>query len=212
MTHSDHESKIALSEAEFSRELGLDPSSMDKLRLYLGLLEKWQKRFNLVGPRTLQDPWRRHFLDSAQLVPFVAKAGGPLLDMGTGAGFPGLVLSILGVTDVHLIDSDANKVEFLRQVIRETGASATLHRVRLEEYDGPKAACLTSRATASLDALLNYGEKISQDRARAIFLKGKTGLDELTTAQGIWHIDHTCHTSKSDSNGIVIEIHEFNRR
>ncbi|MBT3330513.1 MAG: 16S rRNA (guanine(527)-N(7))-methyltransferase RsmG [Rhodospirillaceae bacterium] len=197
---------------EFADSCEIESIAMDNLGVYLSLLEKWQRRFNLVGPKTLDDPWRRHFLDSAQLIPFIKSMQGPVIDMGTGAGFPGLVLSILGTPDVHLIESDANKTEFLRQVIRETKATATIHRVRMEDYDGPKATCLTSRACASLGALLDYGQRISKPGARALFLKGKTCPDELTTAQGLWHIEHTCHPSQSDPNGIVLEIHEFTRR
>ncbi len=210
--HSDFESKTPLRFEEFLINFDFDSSVIERLTTYLALLEKWQKRFNLVGTKTLEDPWRRHFLDSAQLLPFVGNLGGPVIDMGSGAGFPGLVLSILGTPDVHLVESDANKTEFLRQAIRETGASATIHRVRLEHYDGPRAVCLTSRACAPLDVLLQYGEGITQPNAKAVFLKGRNCSDELTSSQAVWHIDYTCHTSKSDSNGTVLEIHEFTRR
>lgn len=212
MPHSESESKNTLSVDDFSREFCLESAVVENLERYLNLLIKWQKRFNLVGARTLGDPWRRHFMDSAQLKPFLMAANGPIIDMGSGAGFPGLVLSVMGAADVHLIESDANKTEFLRQIIRETGASAAIHRTRLEQYDGPKATRLTSRACAPLGSLLNYGEKICQPDTSAVFLKGKTWRDELTSAQSAWHIENTCHPSLSDTNGIVLEIHEFNRR
>ncbi len=212
MVCSEAESNVALSPDDFACQISVGPAVMESLSRYLSLLQKWQKRFNLVGRSTLDDPWRRHFLDSAQLAPFVAENPGEIIDMGSGAGFPGLVLSILGVPNVHLVECDANKAEFLRQVIRETGASARIHRERLEQYDGPDACCLISRACAPLDQLLTFGAEISVPDARALFLKGKTWSDELTSSQALWHIDHTSHSSLSDPNGIVLEIHEFKHR
>lgn len=197
---------------EFARACGVSDDVMGRLDRYLHLLLEWQKAFNLVGAKTLQDPWRRHFLDSAQLRPVVGDTAGAVADLGTGAGFPGLVLSLLGRQDLHLIDSDANKAEFLRQVIRQTGASATIHRTTVADYDGPRAATVVARACAPLDTLLGYAAGVSGPGARAVFLKGRSWRDELTRAQALWHVRHRCHQSLTNSNGVILEVHEFKRR
>jgi len=210
--HSESESNDTMTGAAFARRTGADQTVCDSLEQYAGLLKKWQKRFNLVGASTLNDLWSRHFLDSAQLIPLIYDDQGVIVDMGSGAGFPGLVLSIMGVGDVHLIESDANKTEFLRQVIRETKASATLHRTRIELYDGPKASIVTSRACAPLNQLLGYAAGICMANARLLFLKGRNWQAELTESQATWHIEHHSHASCTDPDGIILEINEFKHR
>jgi 16S rRNA (guanine527-N7)-methyltransferase len=131
--------------------LDFDDRIREALCQYDALLQKWQKRFNLVGPSTLKQSVQRHFFDSAQLIEHIKcsehfnRESAVLVDLGSGAGFPGLVLSILAQAPVHLVESDANKCEFLRQVVRATGASAVIHRTRIEHYDGPKADIVTAR-------------------------------------------------------------------
>lgn len=210
--HFESESNVTLTPQAFFRQVGIDGAVCDSLEQYAGLLRKWQKRFNLVGASTLNDLWRRHFLDSAQLLPLISGAKDVVVDLGSGAGFPGLVLSIMGVAQVHLVESDANKTEFMRQVIRETGAMATLHRSRIDSYDGPKADVITSRACAPLTRLLDYAMAVCSTNTRLVFLKGRNWQTELTESKATWHIEHTCHASCTDPEGIVLEINEFNRR
>jgi len=213
--HFDSDSKVSVSPEEFVRRTGVDEAICDSLKQYAVLLKKWQKRFNLVGPSTLNDLWGRHFLDSAQLRPLVSQASGGsgvIVDLGSGAGFPGLVLSIMGAGEVHLIESDANKTEFMRHVIRETGATAVLHRTRIESYDGPRPATVTSRACAPLGKLLGYAEAVGADDARLLFLKGRNWQAELTESLTVWHIEHRCHISRTDPEGVILEINEFYRR
>ena len=188
----------------------IDDQARESLRAYDALLHKWQKRFNLVGPSTLQDSVRRHFYDSAQLLALIEDRDAVLVDLGSGAGFPGLVLSILGMTRVHLVESDANKCEFLRQVIRITGAGAIVHRSRIEAYDGPKADIVTSRACSGLDKLLRYSDAVRSDKARLLFLKGRSWQDELTHARTVCHIDLQTHRSETDPQGVILDIGGFN--
>lgn len=210
--HSESESNFDTARSAFVRETGAGDDVCDSLERYAQLLHKWQKRFNLVGNSTLNDIWGRHFLDSAQLLPLISQPNAVIVDLGSGAGFPGLVLSIMGALDVHLIESDANKTEFMRQVIRETGAPATLHRTRVESYEGPKATIVISRACASLSVLLEYAKAVSEHSARLLFLKGRSWRSELTESQAVWHIDYRCHDSCTDSDGIILEINEFQYR
>ena len=186
--------------------LTIEDQTLESLRQYDALLHKWQKRFNLVGRSTLVDSVRRHFLDSAQLKSLMPDGDAVVIDLGSGAGFPGLVLSVLGMAHVHLIESDANKCEFLRQAIRATGASATVHRTRIEDYQGPAADIVTSRACASLEKLLKLADIVSTESTRMLFLKGQKWQDELTVVRSVCHIDVQVHRSQSDPLGVIIEI------
>ncbi|MBT4888511.1 MAG: 16S rRNA (guanine(527)-N(7))-methyltransferase RsmG [Rhodospirillales bacterium] len=191
--------------------IDIDDQALESLQAYDALLHKWQKRFNLVGPKSLQDSVGRHFYDSAQLWSLIdpRDRDAVLVDLGSGAGFPGLVLSILGVTHVHLIESDANKCEFLRQAIRTTGASAIIHNERIENYDGPKADIITSRACAPLEKLLGLSDGLRINKTRMLFLKGRSWQDELTQSQTIWHIDFETHGSVTDPESVILDIGGF---
>ncbi len=122
----------ALGRAGFAAAIDVSRETLERLTLYLELLGRWQRAINLVGPATLADPWRRHVLDSAQLLAHLPAPAGPLVDLGSGAGFPGMVLALLGVPGVALIEADRRKAEFLRQVARATGAEVAVHAERIE--------------------------------------------------------------------------------
>jgi len=197
------------------RHLGATGEQMERLRAYLELLERWQSKINLVGRATLDDAWRRHVLDSAQLVRYLPETAGPapraIADMGSGAGFPGLVLAILGAGDVQLIESDGRKAAFLAEARRVTEAPAAVHRCRIEDYAGPAADVVTARALAPLADLLSLAEAVAGPGARALFPKGRSWAAELTEAQTLWHIEHVHHPSLADAAGAVLEIHAFRR-
>ena len=121
---------------EFAKRFDVSRETLASLSVYVALLEKWQSRINLVSPATLPDIWHRHILDSAQLVPYLPVVSPrqrcQILDIGSGAGFPGLVLAILGAGDVQLVESDQRKAVFLQTVIRELGLSARVSNHRIE--------------------------------------------------------------------------------
>ncbi len=198
--------------AAFCAAQTLDPGKQAALAAYLALLEKWQGRFNLISASTLDDAYTRHFLDCAQLKPYLTDRDTCLVDLGSGAGFPGLVLSILCEREVHLVDSDANKIEFLRQVILKTGANAHLHCCRIEHYDGPRPTTVVSRACAPLADLLAYTASVCGAAAHGLFLKGNQWRDELSRAAAAWHMDFECHPSLTDANSVIVEINEFSSR
>jgi len=129
-----------MSPESFCRAFPVSRETLDRLRRYGALLEKWQKRINLVAAGTVPDLWRRHMLDSAQLmVPIAAlnKEKPMILDLGSGAGFPGLVLAMLDAGEVHLVESDQRKCAFLREVARETETALTIHESRIEDLAPP---------------------------------------------------------------------------
>src|SRR5579863_7255133 len=116
----------------FAALSGVSRETVARLEAYAGLLVRWSAHINLVGANTLDDLWRRHFLDSAQLLTHLPAATQSLIDLGSGAGFPGLVLAIAGVPHVELVESDARKCVFLREAARITAAPVVIHNSRIE--------------------------------------------------------------------------------
>jgi 16S rRNA (guanine527-N7)-methyltransferase len=204
----------AMTEEQFAGIAGVSRETRDRLRRYLETLTAWQARINLVGMSTLADPWRRHFLDSAQLDPLLRAECRVIVDLGSGAGFPGLVLAVLRPSvSVHLIESDARKCAFLREAARATGALPTIHHSRIESV--PPFACdaITSRALAPLDRLLDLAWpflKVSP-AVECLFLKGSGAAEELTRCQKRWKMLVERIDSRSDPTGAILKLREVRR-
>ncbi|MDQ0468056.1 16S rRNA (guanine(527)-N(7))-methyltransferase RsmG [Labrys wisconsinensis] len=194
------------------RELGVSRETAAALDAYAELLTRWQAVKNLVAPSTLAALWRRHILDSGQLLPHVGPARA-LADFGSGAGFPGLVLAVLmagrpGV-QVHLVESNNRKAAFLREAIRVTGAPAEVHAVRIEDFVARPPATMdlvTARALAPLSDLLGLSEGLLKTGARALFLKGQDVEQELTEAAKSWRIQATLIPSITDPAGRIVHV------
>ena len=181
-----------------------------RLQGYADLLTKWQSRINLVGASTLPDLWRRHILDSAQLARLLP--GGPLLDLGSGAGFPGLVLAILRPGEaVHLVEADARKCAFLREAARVTGTTVEIHNLRIERLARFTPSVVTARALAPLGKLLEMAEPFLGSATQCLFLKGRTGEDELTQASKDWKMTAERIPSLADPSGLIIHLREVQR-
>lgn len=167
----------------FQAATGVSRETLDRLAAYWALVEKWQPRVNLVGPSTLGDPWRRHMLDSAQLAPLIPAGTDRLVDLGSGAGFPGMVLAIMGAARrITLIESDGRKSVFLREAARIADAPVTVLPVRIEAAPAEPADIVTARALAPLDKLVLYARRFAGPSTRALFLKGQDVAAELTPA------------------------------
>ena len=184
---------------------------MDRLCAYAALLRQWSARINLVAASTLADPWRRHFLDSAQLVPLLPPGAGNLIDLGSGAGFPGLVLAIMGVPCVELIEADARKCAFLREAARVTATAVTIRHARIEAVPPHPVAVVTARACAPLDRLLALAAPFLGPGSRCLFLKGERAAEELTRAREGWTMDAVLHPSRSDPRGVVLSLQQVAR-
>ncbi len=183
---------------------GVSRETLARLARHLKLLGRWQKRINLVGTATLADPWRRHVLDSAQLAPLVP-AGARLADLGSGAGFPGLVLAIMRGGPVDLIESDARKAAFLTEAVRATGAPAAVHNARAETLT-LKADIVAARACAPLDRLLGLALPLLAPGGVCLFLKGARVEEEIEAARARWRIAVRRHPSLSAPEGVVLEL------
>src|SRR6516162_5253130 len=160
--------------------------TLARLAAYVALLEAWSTRINLVGRATLADPWRRHILDSAQLRPFVPAAARSLVDLGSGAGFPGLVLAILGVPGVALVEADSRKCAFLVEAARITGARITVLATRIEALSPRPFDVVTARALAPLERLIGLARPLLATDGLCLFLKGADTAAELTLARRRW--------------------------
>jgi 16S rRNA (guanine527-N7)-methyltransferase len=185
--------------------------TLARLTAYVTLLEKWQNTVNLVGRGTLSDVWRRHILDSAQLYSLLPASLGHVVDLGSGAGFPGLVLAIMGAEDVELIEANTRKCAFLREVARVTNTRVTITNDRIEGKDPRIADVVTARALAPLPRLLDYAKAYVGPETICLFLKGQRLHEELTEAQKTWKMGVTTIPSLSDAGGSVLCLRKLSR-
>lgn len=200
----------------FAAQSHVSRETLTRLETYERLLRKWQPAINLVSRDSLADVWRRHFLDSAQLADRIPTAQAQtIVDIGSGAGFPGLVLAILAGAPawpwtVHLVESDSRKCAFLATVARETGAAATVHNRRIEQLAAVKphvaADLVVARALAPLDKLLSYAVPLLKPDGACLFLKGEAAEDELTAARKTWNMTIDRWPSRSGPTGVILRI------
>ncbi|MDC3193511.1 16S rRNA (guanine(527)-N(7))-methyltransferase RsmG [Alphaproteobacteria bacterium] len=186
--------------------LNVSRETIKKFQAYLTLLEKWQRRINLVSSSTLTEAWQRHILDSGQLAAHYPPQTKHILDVGSGAGFPGLVLAIMGGVTVDLVESDQRKAVFLSTVIRELGLPAKVHNQRIETMPNLRPDVITARALASVPKLLNLIEIQLHPDCACLFLKGASVEDELTNLQSYSTMVATTYPSLSGSTGVVLEL------
>ncbi len=198
--------------AELQSLFGLDDLTRARLEAYVALLREWQGRFNLVGPATLADPWRRHVLDSAQLFRHVPPGSPSLVDLGSGAGFPGLVLAILGAARVTLVEATGKKCRFLEEVARATGTAVEVVHARAENLKSRRFDVVTARAVAPLSTLLGYAGPILAAGGRCLFLKGASVERELTAAARGWKMTVDRHPSLSHPDGVLLELKNVRAR
>jgi len=201
---NDRPVRTALGRDGFARLVPVSRETLERLEAYVALLAAWNRRINLVGASTMGDPWRRHILDSAQLVAHLPPRARVLVDLGSGAGLPGLVLAILGVPEVHLIESDQRKAAFLREAARVTGAAAQIHPQRAEKMPRLAADMVTARAVANLPDLLDIAEPFLGPHSICLFLKGRGAEEELTLAAKSWKMRARLLPSLSDPGGMLL--------
>ena len=196
---------------DFHRATGDSRETLDRLDAYVALLTKWQRRINLVAPASLGDVWRRHLLDSAQLAEHLPAVPARHVDLGSGAGFPALVLAIITGRHVELIESDGLKCAFLTAAAAETGADVTIHKARIESMPRDPADVITARACAPLTRLLGYAERFRGPETVCLFQKGARVDDELTEAAKSWTMDFRRYPSQTDPQGTLLSFRDFAR-
>lgn len=195
--------------------------TFERLETYERLLRLWQEKINLVSNSTLNDLWNRHFLDSLQLlksVPADVSRETPDVpdhltwaDLGSGGGFPGMVLAIAGIEGIHLIESDQRKCAFLREVSRETSAKVIIHSQRIESVN-LKADIISSRAFADLGKTLEISEHLRGEKTQYFLLKPLDMDKELTETTISWYFQHEMTPSQSDPRGGILRIWDVRRK
>jgi 16S rRNA (guanine527-N7)-methyltransferase len=202
-------------DADKSQALALTPVSREieaRLQAFADLFHTWQRRMNLVAPSTLPNFWTRHIADSLQLVPLAPEAR-TWVDLGSGGGFPGIVIACALVdrqgAQIHLVESNQRKAAFLREAARSTGAPATVHAVRIEDFTHAftgKADVVTARALAPLANLLDLAAPLVRSGAAALFLKGQDVEAELTEAAKYWKVSAQLIPSVTDSEARIVRV------
>ncbi len=182
---------------------------LDKLRTYVELLLRWNARINLIGRATEDEVWTRHIDDSLQLAPLVPGATTALADLGSGAGFPGLVLSIACGLRVTLIESDRRKASFLAEAARVTGAPATVAPHRVEDVPPLSTRLITARAFAPLPKLLPLAARHLTPGGVLLLPKGARSEDELTAAAAGWHMRVERFPSRTAPDATILRISEL---
>ena len=196
---------------DFAAATGVSRETLARFRLYAALLTKWQRAVNLIGKSTEADIWERHFLDSAQLYSHLSEKPG-LVDLGSGAGFPGAVLAAMGARDVHLVESDGRKCAFLRELDRQLGLGMTIHETRIDHLTPWKASSLTARALASLAKLLDMAEEFLDSETVCLFLKGETVDQELTEALKGWNMTVSRLASRTSPTSVILRLTRVERK
>ncbi|MEO1537434.1 MAG: 16S rRNA (guanine(527)-N(7))-methyltransferase RsmG [Pseudomonadota bacterium] len=195
--------------AAFRNVADVSRETEELLEAYSHLLAKWTSKINLVAPNTLQALWTRHFLDSMQLWNMAPKAG-RWVDLGSGGGFPGLVIAILGrqmpTPPVTLVESDQRKAAFLRTVIRELKLPAAVIADRIEDIEPLRADVLTARALAPLGKLLEYTARHRETGGVSLFPKGERADDEIGAALDRWRFECQKLKSETDEKSTILKI------
>jgi 16S rRNA (guanine527-N7)-methyltransferase len=195
----------------FTELVPVSRETLAQLEAYAELLTGWSARINLVGRDTLADLWRRHILDSAQLHRFIPSSAENLIDLGSGAGLPGLVLAILGVAGVELVEADSRKAAFLREAARVTGAEVTIRPCRIQAVPPHPVDVVTARACAPLVRLLDLAAPFLASETLCLFPKGERYNEELTLARKAWTMNVSVEQSLSDRRGVVLRLQQVAR-
>lgn len=179
--------------------------TIERFDIYHSLLKKWQKQINLTAGN--EDIWIRHFLDSVQLAEFIKHKDASIIDLGSGAGFPGLPLAMVGYSNICLVESDKKKTIFLKEVARATHTNIEIKNTRIEALENNKTYdYVTARACAPLHELLNYAFPLVSHGTACLFLKGKKYAMEIEEAKNKWLFDFQVLPSITSDDGVVLTI------
>ncbi len=198
-----------IDQERFFEKINVSRETRENILTYAILLKKWQKKLNLVSDTTLPDMWARHFYDSYQLNELFAHRKAEnlkILDIGSGAGFPGLLLSMVGTGEFHMVESNGKKCAFMRQVIRETGCNAFIHNTRVEMMVPFPVDYIISRACASLGRLFVLGQNFIGQETICLFLKGQNVDKEIAEARINWRFEVEKFTSAGRESGAILKV------
>lgn len=192
-------------------ELGVSRETADRLVIYVELLLRWNAAINLISARDAEQVWDRHIRNSLQLAALVPTGLTHAIDLGSGAGLPGLVLALDIGIPFHLIESDQRKAAFLREAARLTSAPVVVHAEKIEAATPPPAPLVTARAVAPLPKLLAWAHRLLLPGGVCLFPKGRTAEDELTRSRDEWHMQISRTASRTNSAATILRISELGR-
>lgn len=185
--------------------------TLESLKRFASLLLRWNHTVNLIAAGDQPSLWQRHIGDSLQLAPLMHPPPDRAIDLGSGAGFPGLILAIATGVPFDLIEADQRKAAFLREAARITGACVKVHASRIEDTDLPPAPLVTARALAPLPKLLTLAAPLLAPGGTCLLLKGSSAQTELTAAAAQWHMQVQCVPSRTAPNACILGISDLHR-
>lgn len=191
---------------DICKGLNVSRETQDRLEGYVEILTTWQAKINLISSHTLPQIWHRHILDCAQLIRFLPSHPVKIMDVGSGAGLPGVILAILTSHNIHLVESDSRKIAFLRTALRKVGAKATLHHARIEALPFLEIDIITARAVAPIEKLMILTKAQHHHRLQYLFLKGRTAKQELTPLPNCRKLAVELHPSVTDKQAAIIHL------
>ncbi len=197
--------------------LNVSRETSERIDALKRLVSKWNPHINLIARGDIPKIDDRHIANSAELARFLPASGCRYVDLGSGGGFPGLVVAILradrnAMTDVHLIESDARKCAFLATAAREIGLKLTVHNARIEDVPPLHADFLSARALAPLSTLLSYALRHGAAQAVSLFLKGRAVAEEVVQARADWSFNVEIFPLAAHLGGNVVRVTDVRRR
>ena len=198
------------------RLTGVSRETFERVSGYLDLLDRWRERINLIGPGEGRHLWRRHVLDSLQLVEQISSEDKSVADLGSGAGFPGLILACAlaerAGASVTLVENSPRKSEFLRGAGKELGLPVSVLTIRLEDAPGALFDVVAARALAPLPKLLGFAASWLKPSGKALLMKGRDTATELAEAREAWTFDLSILDSQSSPEGRVLKVSSLRSR
>ena len=189
----------------------LNKRQIDLINKYLKKLTESNQKYNLVGPSTINEAWDRHINDSLQLSEYIIKKNSSIIDLGTGAGLPGAILSIFGYTNILLIDSKMKKINFIKEFAYENRIEIKTICTRVEKINNQKFDFIVCRALAPLVKLLDYSLFFTKKNTSLLFLKGRNVKKEIEDAKKTFNFKYDIFPSNSDGGGFVLKIKKYKK-
>ncbi len=193
------------------KKYNLSRKQIDLIDTYIKKLKKSNQIHNLVGPSTINNAWDRHVNDSLQLSEFILKKNASIIDLGTGAGLPGVILHIFGYRDILLIDSKMKKINFIKEFADEQNFEIKTICTRVEKIKNQKFDIIVCRAFAPLIKLLDYSRFLTKKNTSLLFLKGRSVMKEIDDAKKSFSFKYHLYSSKSVGDGFVLKINKYKK-
>jgi 16S rRNA (guanine527-N7)-methyltransferase len=190
-------------------KINISIEEFESIKDYIIFLLDYNNKINLIGKSTIKDIWNRHVIDCLQLIKLIKNKDIKLADLGTGAGLPGILLSIIGIKEVHLFEKSPKKCQFLEIAKKFSKNKIFIHNVNLQNVNDKTYDCIVSRALGNLDFLLEISKNIKKSEGELIFQKGKKVFEEIEDAKKYWKFDYELYDSLTSIEGKIIKIFDF---